>query len=93
MSPFDLPICPCCTGAMLHTLAQNAGWLTSQSLLQLGKGALIATIGPGETTQTPEPALNSGSPTLAPSLAPSLAPLSSDRGPVWCIDAPSRQAP
>ena len=45
MLPFDLPICPCCTGAMLHAIAQNAAEVTAaKSLLYLGKGNLLAAL-------------------------------------------------
>lgn len=46
-----LPICPCCTGAVLVTLVQNANWLVSQSFLQLGQGALLPTITESEISE------------------------------------------
>jgi hypothetical protein len=46
MLPFESLFCPCCTGAMLHTLAQtSAGLIKPHLFLELGKGALITAIG------------------------------------------------
>ncbi len=49
MSPFDL-FCPCCTGALLQTLAQTdiRVW-QPQALLELGKGAFLAHFNPSPT--------------------------------------------
>ncbi len=44
--------CPCCTGAMLHTLSQH-GMLLSQSFLELGRGALITRLGQSEPIGNP----------------------------------------
>jgi len=41
----ELPICPCCTAALLHTVLQSGtNLVTPQPLLELGKGALLRLI-------------------------------------------------
>ncbi|MBW4550166.1 MAG: hypothetical protein KME35_03500 [Aphanocapsa sp. GSE-SYN-MK-11-07L] len=51
MSPFDV-FCPCCTGALLHTLAQTSTHFSRPQLfLELGKGALVAAIGRGSSSK------------------------------------------
>ncbi len=38
-------VCPCCTVAVVQTLAQSGtDWMAPRFFLQLGKGALIASI-------------------------------------------------
>jgi hypothetical protein len=54
MSPFDF-VCPCCTGALLHTLAQTSTHFSRPQLfLELGKGTFVAAIGRGSSSQ-PKP--------------------------------------
>jgi hypothetical protein len=44
MSPFDV-FCPCCTGALLHTLAQaDTSWMKPKVFLELGRGAFMSQI-------------------------------------------------
>jgi hypothetical protein len=45
MVPMEGLFCPCCTSAILHTIAQSGTlWLSRQHLM-LGTGSLIAAIG------------------------------------------------
>jgi hypothetical protein len=53
MVPFEVLTCPCCTGAVLHTLTQTVpDLLTPHSFLQLGKGALVAALGQQERSDS-----------------------------------------
>ncbi|MBR8830773.1 MAG: hypothetical protein N5P05_001008 [Chroococcopsis gigantea SAG 12.99] len=41
----DSLVCPCCTAAVLQTLAENGtGWLNPKLFLEVGKGALFTSI-------------------------------------------------
>jgi hypothetical protein len=44
MVPMEGLFCPCCTSAILHTIAQSGTPWLSRSHLMLGTGSLIAAI-------------------------------------------------
>ncbi|WP_445924996.1 hypothetical protein [Leptodesmis sp.] len=44
MLPIESLLCPCCTPALLHTLAQTNFTRIPQQILWLGTGALAATV-------------------------------------------------
>jgi hypothetical protein len=44
MLPLDALFCPCCTPALLHSLAQSHPAMMSRQMLLLGTGALTAAL-------------------------------------------------
>lgn len=44
MVPIESLFCPCCTPALLHSLAQSNPEMLSRQLMLLGTGALMAAI-------------------------------------------------
>ncbi|MBD2654961.1 hypothetical protein H6G45_16025 [Synechocystis sp. FACHB-383] len=52
MVPLDALLCPCCTPALLHSLAQSYPALLSRQMLVLGTGALTAVMAQTELRQT-----------------------------------------
>lgn len=52
----NLPICPCCAAALLHTVIQSGAMIAPQPWLELGKGALLKMAQP-ERPMSPQPVL------------------------------------
>jgi hypothetical protein len=51
MLPLDTLFCPCCTPALLHSLAQSHPAMMSRQMLLLGTGALTTAL--AQTAQKP----------------------------------------
>lgn len=51
MVPLDALFCPCCTPALLHSLAHSQPAMVSRQLMLLGTGALTVAIAQTELKQ------------------------------------------
>lgn len=55
MPPIEGLFCPCCTPAILHTIAQSGTHWLSRQHLTLGTGTLIAALGDVKKTHPSSP--------------------------------------